>query len=92
MTALEATHTTRAPGRATARTGLGPWLAGLWSVAYLDLAGLGFWRLVLVGELDETPGTDADWAAWLPELFWPLWGVALAVAGLAYAARRAGDR
>ena len=55
-------------------------------------AGLAFWRLVLVGELDETPGAVADWAAWVPELFWPLWGVALAVAGLAYAARRAGDR
>jgi hypothetical protein len=55
-------------------------------------AGLAFWRLVLVGELDETPGAVADWAAWLPELFWPVWGVALAVAGLAHAARRAGDR
>jgi hypothetical protein len=55
-------------------------------------AGLAFWRLVLVGELEETPGTVTDWAAWLPELFWPLWGVALAVAGLAYAARRAGAR
>lgn len=55
-------------------------------------AGLAFWRLVLVGEIDETPGAVADWAAWAPELFWPLWGVALVVAGLAYAARRAGDR
>jgi hypothetical protein len=54
-------------------------------------AGLAFWRLVLIGEIEETPGTDADWAAWVPELFWPLWGVALAAAGLAYAARRAGE-
>ena len=53
-------------------------------------AGLAFWRLVLVGEIDETPGAVADWAAWVPELFWPLWGVALVVAGLAYSARRAG--
>lgn len=55
-------------------------------------AGLAFWRLVLVGAINETPGSQADWAAWVPELFWPLWGVALAVAGLAYAARRAGAR
>ncbi len=55
-------------------------------------AGLAFWRLVLVGKVTETPGDVADWAAWVPELFWPLWGVALAVAGLAYAARRAGAR
>ena len=55
-------------------------------------AGLAFWRLVLVGKVNETPGDVADWAAWVPELFWPLWGVALAVAGLAYAARRAGAR
>lgn len=55
-------------------------------------AGLAFWRLVLVGEISETPGAVEDWAAWVPELFWPLWGVALAVAGIAYAARRAGDR
>lgn len=55
-------------------------------------AGLAFWRLVLVGEINETPGEVADWAAWAPELFWPLWGVALAVAGITYAARRAGAR
>lgn len=55
-------------------------------------AGLAFWRLVLVGGISATPGTVTDWATWVPELFWPLWGVALAVAALAYTARRAGDR
>jgi hypothetical protein len=55
-------------------------------------AGLAFWRLVLAGEINETPGDVADWAAWAPELFWPLWGLALAVAALAYAARRGGAR
>ena len=55
-------------------------------------AGLAFWRLVLAGEVNDTPGAMADWAAWVPEMFWPLWGVALAVAGIAYAARRAGAR
>ena len=53
-------------------------------------AGLAFWRLLLIGEVSEVPGAEADWAAWLPELFWPLWGLALVVAALAYRARRAG--
>ncbi len=55
-------------------------------------AGLAFWRLMATGQITDIPGNEADWAAWVPELFWPLWGVALAVAGLAYAARRAGFR
>ena len=55
-------------------------------------AGLAFWRLLLIGRISDFPGSESDWAAWLPELFWPLWGVALSVAALAYSARRAGDR
>lgn len=51
-------------------------------------AGLSFWRLVLAGRLSEVPGATEDWAAWGPELLWPLWGVALAVACLAYLGRR----
>lgn len=51
-------------------------------------AGLSFWRLVLAGHLSEVPGATEDWAAWAPELLWPAWGVALAVACLAYAGRR----
>ena len=51
-------------------------------------AGLSFWRLVLVGELSRLPGATVDWAAWAPELLWPVWGVALAVACLAYLGRR----
>ena len=51
-------------------------------------AGLSFWRLVLVGELSRLPGAADDWAAWAPELLWPVWGVALAVACLAYLGRR----
>ncbi|UUZ61397.1 hypothetical protein [Nocardioides sp. B-3] len=52
-------------------------------------AGLAFWRLMWTGQITDIPGNEADWAAWVPELFWPLWGVALAVVGLAYAVRRA---
>ena len=51
-------------------------------------AGLGFWRSVVMGDLDRLPGEPADWAAWAPELLWPLWGLALGVAALAYRARR----
>lgn len=51
-------------------------------------AGLSFWRLVLTGELSKVPGATSDWAAWGPELFWPLWGPALAVACLAHLGRR----
>lgn len=51
-------------------------------------AGLSFWRLLVAGELSSVPGAEEDWAAWAPELLWPVWGVALAVACLAYLGRR----
>lgn len=48
-------------------------------------SGLAFWRL------DVANGALGDWdmwAIWAPPLFWPLWGVALAAATLAYYLRR----
>ncbi len=54
-------------------------------------AGLMFVRFGLTGELSDTfPGENDDIAAWLPEMFWPLWGAALAAATYAYWLRRRG--
>lgn len=54
-------------------------------------AGLMFIRLAISGELAESfPGESSDIAAWLPEMFWPLWGAALAAATYAYWLRRRG--
>jgi len=61
---------------------------GLLVAGAVTSAGLSFWRLILTGHLAEVPGATSDWAAWAPELLWPVWGVALAVACLAYLARR----
>ncbi|TYB55363.1 NYN domain-containing protein [Nonomuraea sp. PA05] len=47
--------------------------------------GLTFWRLRMVHDY----GWDM-WATWAPSLLWPLWGVALAAATLAYHLRRRG--
>ena len=58
-------------------------------------AGLMFVRLTVTGTFDEafTPlrGIQGSWAALGPELLWPAWGPALAIAALAYARRRALD-
>ncbi|WP_156043697.1 NYN domain-containing protein [Cellulomonas sp. URHE0023] len=52
-------------------------------------AGLMLLRFWLDGTLgDAVPGGDANVAAWLPEMLWPLWGAALALATYAYAVRR----
>ena len=52
-------------------------------------AGLMFVRFVFDGSFGETfPGTQADIATWLPEMFWPVWAVALAAAAYAYWLRR----
>ncbi len=51
-------------------------------------AGLMYVRKKLSGEQMGPPGANAELGAWLPEMLWPLWGAALAVAGLAYLARR----
>jgi hypothetical protein len=52
-------------------------------------AGLMFLRFWIDGTLgDAVPGGDTNVAAWLPEMFWPVWGAALALATYAYAVRR----
>ncbi len=52
-------------------------------------AGLMFVRYGIAGGFSAgVPGEETDVAAWLPELFWPLWGAALALATYAYAVRR----
>jgi hypothetical protein len=57
----------------------------------LASAGLMFVRLAATGKLAENlPGTSDDVAAWLPEMFWPLWAAALAAAAYAYWLRRRG--
>jgi len=57
-------------------------------------AGLMFVRLTLTGELGAILGEGVlsaeNWAALAPELLWPLWGVALGAATLAYYYRRRG--
>lgn len=64
----------------------------LFVAAAIGSAGLGFCRVLVVGELDSLPGEPEDWAAWAPELLWPLWGVALGVAAFAYRTRREASR
>lgn len=53
-------------------------------------AGLMFIRLALTSTVSDSFSfmTMQDWSGWLPELLWPVWGVALVVAALAYRARR----
>lgn len=54
-------------------------------------AGLMFIRLRFSGGLaDAFPGETTDIAAWLPEMFWPLWSLSLAAAAYAYWLRRRG--
>lgn len=56
--------------------------------ALVTSAGLMFVRLVLLGGLEHFG--PANWGAVAPELIWPIWGAALAVAALAYRRRRLG--
>lgn len=55
-------------------------------------AGVMFMRLVLTGTMSDVFvfAEDVGWAALAPELLWPVWGVALATATLAYHYRRRG--
>jgi len=54
-------------------------------------AGAMFGRMALTGQLENSfPGSAADLFAWLPEIFWPLWGAALGTAAIAYWLRRRG--
>jgi hypothetical protein len=68
--------------------------AGLVAVLVTS-AGLMFWRLSLGGGFElgigETLTLEDQWAAILPELLWPVWGLALATATLAYYYRRRGN-
>jgi hypothetical protein len=55
-------------------------------------AGLMYIRFAVTGEFGSHFGFgDGQWAAILPELFWPLWGAALAVASYAYEIRRSSE-
>ncbi|WP_433255998.1 hypothetical protein ACQPYK_16045 [Streptosporangium sp. CA-135522] len=51
----------------------------------ITVAGLTYVRWTVAGRF-----ALAEWGAWLPETFWPLWGAALAAAALAYRLRRSG--
>ncbi|MEU6717036.1 hypothetical protein ABZ897_36710 [Nonomuraea sp. NPDC046802] len=51
-------------------------------------AGLMYVRKKLSGEQVGPAGAADELGAWLPEMLWPLWGAALAVAALAYLSRR----
>ncbi len=55
-------------------------------------AGMMFVRLVLAGTMGDVFvfAEEIGWAALAPELLWPVWGVALATATLAYHYRRRG--
>ncbi len=60
--------------------------------ALVTTAGLMFIRLAVSGTFDEAfaplAGVKDSWAALAPELLWPIWGPALALAALTYARRR----
>lgn len=55
-------------------------------------AGLMFVRILLAGAFTDVFefGADVGWVALAPELLWPVWGVALVAATLAYHYRRRG--
>jgi hypothetical protein len=61
------------------------------AVAFLvAAAGAYFVRVMLQGDgIPMAPrGAASQWGAWLPEMVWPLWALALAIAAVAYAERR----
>ncbi|WP_157372891.1 hypothetical protein [Agromyces sp. Root81] len=51
-------------------------------------AGLMYVRKKLAGEVFGATGAENEPGAWLPEMFFPVWGAALAIAALAYLQRR----
>lgn len=67
------------------------WLALAVSVP-ITSAGWMYVRMKLSGQEVGPAGAGAELGAWLPEMFWPVWGVALATAALAYRARRRTQR
>ncbi|WP_049571844.1 hypothetical protein [Nonomuraea sp. SBT364] len=65
-----------------------PAYAALVAALPITSAGLMYVRKKISGEQVGPPGAGDELGAWLPEMLWPLWGAALAVAALAYLARR----
>ncbi|MEO3922547.1 hypothetical protein ABGB07_01485 [Micromonosporaceae bacterium B7E4] len=69
--------------------------AGLVSVVLIG-AGFTIWRVLLAGLLGAGPDGIAvdprNWSAWLGNLSWLPWGIALALATNAYRLRRRADR
>ncbi|WP_106849972.1 hypothetical protein [Blastococcus sp. Marseille-P5729] len=60
-------------------------------VAFLVAAASAYFiRAMVTGsEISMAPaGAERYWGAWLPEMVWPVWALALAVAAVAYAERR----
>ncbi|MFI6813505.1 hypothetical protein ACIBG7_13885 [Nonomuraea sp. NPDC050328] len=57
--------------------------AGFVSVI-ITVAGITYLRATIAGRFRW-----AEWGAWLPECFWPIWGAALATAAISYRRRRA---
>ncbi|WP_432587794.1 hypothetical protein ABVG11_21055 [Streptomyces sp. HD1123-B1] len=53
----------------------------------ITIAGVMYIRLEIQGKFDNQ---SEDWGTTVPEMFWPLWGAALAAATLAYHLRRRG--
>lgn len=49
----------------------------------VTVAGLTYLRWTVAGRF-----APAEWGAWLPECFWPIWGAALATATVSYHLRR----
>ncbi|MEV4115673.1 hypothetical protein [Nonomuraea sp. NPDC049695] len=49
----------------------------------VTVAGLTYIRWTIAGRF-----ALAEWGAWLPECFWPIWGAALAAAAVSYRLRR----
>lgn len=60
-------------------------IPGIFVAIIVTVAGLTYWRLTLAGRFEMS-----EWGAWLPELFWPVWGAALAAGTFAYHLRRRG--
>ncbi|WP_433363031.1 hypothetical protein [Streptosporangium sp. CA-115845] len=52
----------------------------------VTVAGITYIRSTIAGRFSW-----ADWGAWLPECFWPVWGAALAIATVCYYERRKSD-
>lgn len=66
----------------------GPASAALAVAVPIAAAGLMYIRKMIAGAQIGPPGAESELGAWLPEMLWPLWAAALAVAALAYLLRR----